>query len=56
VRDLWYRLGREYALTIEDIRKTAGERGGECLSIVYQLPGKVGLALRERAFVAGECE
>ena len=30
-----FRLGRKYALTIEDMRKTAARRGGECLSAAY---------------------
>jgi hypothetical protein len=30
-----FRLGRKYALTIEDMQKPAAERGGECLSKSY---------------------
>jgi hypothetical protein len=30
-----FRLGRKYALTLEEIQKTATMRGGECLSKVY---------------------
>ena len=30
-----FRLGRKYALTIEDMQKAAAKRGGECLSETY---------------------
>jgi hypothetical protein len=30
-----FRLGRNYALSLQDVHKTAKERGGECLSQSY---------------------
>jgi len=30
-----YRLGRKYALTLEDVQKTAAKRGGRCLAETY---------------------